>query len=101
MLVFCWEGASTKEEINNAGEMGNNNCRSRDFEMVRRDGIQGILRRGFGRSQDAFFNLIGREADLGKDNGGKKKPKGLLVSLCFMKICESSRHNNAREVLGS
>lgn len=77
MLVFCWEGASTEEEINNAGEMGNN-CRSRDFEMVRRDGIQDVFRRGFGRSEDAFFNLIGREADLGRDNGEKK----LRVLVC-------------------
>lgn len=36
------------------------------------DGIQGILRRGFNRSGDAVFILVGREAELGKNNGEKK-----------------------------
>lgn len=46
MLVFCWEGDSVKEGVNNTGETGDN-CRSKDFEMVSWDGIQGILRRGY------------------------------------------------------
>lgn len=70
MFVFCWEEASVKEEINNAGEIGDN-CRAKDFKMVRWDGIQGTLRRGFNKSGDAFFILIGKEADSGRNNGEK------------------------------
>ena len=67
--MFCWEWASVKEEINNAVEVGDN--WGKDLEMVRGDGIQSALRRGFNRSGDAFFILTGKEADPGRNNEAK------------------------------
>ena len=43
----------------------------KDLEMVRGDGIQSTLRRGFNRIGAVFFILTGKEADPGGNNEAK------------------------------